>query len=216
MLDDILRKAAPLRTAAEALRTVPPRAVDVSVDLGGGRWLRGTVPEVYGDRLVPVHYSRLGAKHRLASWVWLLALTASDDDRNWTAHTLGRPTNSRSRATHGESLLGPLDHTALDVLRDLVALRDAGLRDPLPVPLKTSLRYARARRAHADVPDALEKAGYEWSSRFGGDRDVRRGPPHLGPGREPARVWGWRRARVRTSPARPRASVPWRCASGAR
>jgi exodeoxyribonuclease V gamma subunit len=57
------------------------------------------------------------------------------------------------------------------VLRDLVALRDAGLRDPLPVPLKTSLRYARARRAHADVPDALEKAGYEWSSRFGGDRD---------------------------------------------
>ncbi len=139
---------------------------------GGGRSLRGTVPEVYGDRLVPVHYSRLGAKHRLASWVWLLALTASDDDRSWTAHTLGRPTNSRSRATHGESLLGPLDHTAQGVLRDLVALRDAGLRDPLPVPLKTSLRYARARRAHADVPDALEKAGYEWSSKFGGDRDA--------------------------------------------
>ncbi len=172
MLDDILRKAAPLRTAALELRTVPPRAVDVSVDLGDGRWLRGTVPEVYGDRLVPVHYSRLGAKHRLASWVWLLALTASDDDRNWTAHTLGRPSNSRSRDTHGVSLLGPLDHTALGLLRDLVALRDAGLRDPLPVPLKTSLRYARARRAHADVPDALEKAGYEWTSRFGGDRDA--------------------------------------------
>jgi exodeoxyribonuclease V gamma subunit len=172
MLDDILRKAAPLRAAAQELRTVPPRAVDVSVDLGGGRWLRGTVPEVYGDRLVPVHYSRIGAKHRLASWVWLLALAASDDDRNWTAHTLGRPTNSRSRDTQGVSLLGPLDHTALGVLRDLVALRDAGLRDPLPVPLKTSLRYARARRAHADVPDALEKAGYEWSSRFGGDRDA--------------------------------------------
>jgi exodeoxyribonuclease V gamma subunit len=172
MLDDILRKASPLRAAAAALRTVSRRAVDVSVDLGGGRWLRGTVPEVYGDRLVPVHYSRLGAKHRMASWVWLLALTASDDDRNWTAHTLGRPTNNRSRATHGESILGPLDHTALGVLRDLVALRDAGLRDPLPVPVKTSLRYARARRAHADVPDALEKAGYEWSSKFGGDRDT--------------------------------------------
>ncbi|WP_151083770.1 exodeoxyribonuclease V subunit gamma [Nocardioides cynanchi] len=172
MLDDILRKAAPLRTAAAELRTVPPRAVDVSVDLGGGRWLRGTVPEVYGDRLVPVHFSRLGAKHRLASWVWLLALSASDDDRNWTAHTLGRPTNSRSRDTHGTSLLGPLDHTALEVLRDLVALRDAGLREPLPVPLKTSLRYARARRARADVADALEKAGYEWSSSFGGDRDA--------------------------------------------
>jgi exodeoxyribonuclease V gamma subunit len=171
MLDGILRGAAPLRAAAEGLRTAPARAVDVSVDLGGGRWLRGTVPEVYGDRLVPVHYSRLGGKHRLASWVWLLALSASDGDRNWTAHTLGRPTNSRSRETHGTSLLGPLDHTALDALRDLVVLRDTGLRDPLPVPLKTSLRYARARRAHADVPDALEKAAYEWTSAYGGDRD---------------------------------------------
>jgi exodeoxyribonuclease V gamma subunit len=180
MLDGILRTAAPLRAAALELRTVPPRAVDVSVDLGEGRWLRGTVPEVYGDRLVPVHYSRLGARHRLVSWVWLLALTASDDDHNWTAHTLGRPTNSRSRDTHGTSLLGPLDHTALDVLRDLVALRDTGLREPLPVPLKTSLRYARARRAHADVPDALEKAGYEWTSKFGGERD----------GAAALRMWG--------------------------
>jgi exodeoxyribonuclease V gamma subunit len=180
MLDAILHRAAPLRTAAAALRTVEPRAVDVSVDLGGGRWLRGTVPEVYGDRLVPVHYSRLGAKHRLASWVRLLALAASDDDRSWTAHTLGRPTNGRSRETHATSLLGPLDHTARDVLRDLVALRDAGLREPLPLPLKTSLRYARARRAHADVPDALEKAGYEWTSAFGGDRD----------GEAAVRVWG--------------------------
>ena len=99
MLDDILRKAAPLRAAAEALRTVPPRAVDISVDLGGGRWLRGTVPEVYGDRLVPVHYSRLGAKHRLASWVWLLALTASDDDRNWTAHAPPMASRCWARST---------------------------------------------------------------------------------------------------------------------
>jgi exodeoxyribonuclease V gamma subunit len=171
MLDGILRTAAPLRDAAAGLRTVPPRAVDVSVDLGGGRWLRGTVPEVYGDRLVPVHYSRLGGRHRLASWVWLLALSASDPDRNWTASTVGRPTNSRSRDTHATSLLGPLDHTAPEVLGDLVVLRDTGLRDPLPVPLKTSLRYARARRAHADVPDALEKAAYEWTSAYGGDRD---------------------------------------------
>ena len=71
----------------------------------------GTVPEVYGDRLVSVTYSRLGAKHRLASWVRLLALAASDDDRNWTAHTIGRP-HSRSRDAVAASLLGPLDHTA--------------------------------------------------------------------------------------------------------
>jgi exodeoxyribonuclease V gamma subunit len=180
MLDDIVNKALPLRDAGLERRTVEPRSVDVSVDLGNGRWLRGTVPEVYGDRLVPVHYSRLGAKHCITSWLWLLALTASDDDRSWTAHTLGRPANSRSREHLAASLLGPLDHTAPEVLRDLVALRDQGLREPLPVPLKTSLRYARARRARADVPDALEKAGYEWRSKFGGERD----------GDAVLRIWG--------------------------
>src|SRR6185312_13702606 len=134
MLGQILDRAGPLQQAAAELRLTPPRAVDVAVDLGGGRRLVGTVPEVYGDRLVPVHYSRLGAKHRLASWVHLLALAASDDDHSWTAHTLGRP-HSRSREAFAVSLLGPLDHTAIDVLRDLVVLRDHGLRAPLPLPL---------------------------------------------------------------------------------
>jgi exodeoxyribonuclease V gamma subunit len=152
----------------------------VAVDLGGGRRLVGTVPEVYGDRLVPVTYSRLGAKHRIESWVWLLALTAADGDRNWTAHTIGRP-HSRSRDTVATSVLGPLDHAALDVLRDLVELRGRGLRAPLPLPLKASLGYARARRARADVPDALVKAGYDWrDSRFPGEQS------------EPAtlKIWG--------------------------
>jgi exodeoxyribonuclease V gamma subunit len=142
----------------------------VAVDLGDGRRLVGTVPEVYGDRLVPVTYSRLGAKHRIGSWLRLLVLTASDDDRNWTAHTIGRP-HSRSRDSVATSLLGPLDHTALGALLDLVALRDRGLRAPLPLPLKASLSYARARRTHADVPDALLKAGYDWrDSKFPGEQ----------------------------------------------
>jgi exodeoxyribonuclease V gamma subunit len=180
MLGTIIDRAGPLRDAAADRRTSSPRAVDVAVDLGGGRRLVGTVPEVYGDRLVPVHYSRLGAKHRLASWVHLLALAASDDDHSWTAHTLGRP-HSRSREAVAVSLLGPLDHTAVDVLRDLVALRDHGLRAPLPLPLKASLGYARARRTRADVPDALVKAGYDWrDGKFPGEQS------------EPAalKIWG--------------------------
>jgi exodeoxyribonuclease V gamma subunit len=180
MLGTILDGARPLHEAAAALRTSGPEAVDVAVDLGGGRRLVGTVPGVYGDRLVPVHYSRLGAKHRIASWVQLLALTASDGDHNWTAHTLGRP-HSRSRDLVATSLLGPLDHTAREVLLDLVTLRDHGLRAPLPLPLKASLGYARARRTHADVPDALVKAGYDWrDSRFPGEQS------------EPAvlKIWG--------------------------
>jgi exodeoxyribonuclease V gamma subunit len=180
MLGQIIDRAGPLQAAAAELRVTPPRAVDVAVDLGRGRRLVGTVPEVYGDRLVPVHYSRLGAKHRIASWVQLLALTVSDDDRNWTAHTIGRP-HSRSRDAVATSFLGPLDHSARDILRDLAALRDHGLRAPLPLPLKASLGYARARRAHADVPDALVKAGYDWrDSKFPGEQS------------EPAalKIWG--------------------------
>src|SRR4051794_22475601 len=125
MLGQILDRAGPIRDAAADLRTTEPRSVDVAVDLGDGRRLVGTVPEVYGDRLVSVTYSRLGPKHRLASWVRLLSLAASDEDRSWTAHTIGRP-HSRSRDDTAVSLLGPLDHTAVDRLRDLVALRDRG------------------------------------------------------------------------------------------
>ena len=180
MLGQIVSRAEPLHAAAAALRRTPPRAVDVAVDLGGGRRLVGTVPEVYGDRLVSVTYSRLGAKHRIASWVRLLALAASDDDHSWTAHTVGRP-HSRSREETATSLLGPLDHTARETLRDLVALRDRGLRAPLPLPLKASLGYARARRTHADVADALVKAGYDWKDgKFPGEQS------------EPAalKIWG--------------------------
>jgi exodeoxyribonuclease V gamma subunit len=180
MLGQILEEARPLQSAAVDLRTGPARAVDVAVDLGDGRRLVGTVPEVYGDRLVTVTYSRLGAKHRIASWVRLLALSASDEDHSWTAYTIGRP-HSRSRDAVATSLLGPLDHTARDLLRDLVLLRDRGLRAPLPLPLKASLGYARARRSHADVPDALVKAGYDWrDGRFPGEQS------------EPAvlKIWG--------------------------
>ncbi|WGL52390.1 exodeoxyribonuclease V subunit gamma [Nocardioides sp. BP30] len=170
LLGEILEKAAPLARQALDLRTRPVRAVDIDVDLGGGRRLRGTVPGVYGDRLVPVSFSRLGATHRLQSWIQLLALAASDEDSAWTAHTVGRPTNSRSRTPVGLSQLGPLDHRAVGLLRDLVALRDSGLTEPLPFPLKASLTYARQRRTQASSDEALDKAGWDWrDGRFPGE-----------------------------------------------
>lgn len=182
ILADLVMRAEPLAEEGRRLRSRPARSVDVDVDLGDGRRLRGTVPDVHGDRLVPVHYSRLGATHRLQSWLRLLALTATDDDRSWTAHTLGRPANSRSRETFGVSLLGPLDHRAVGLLRDLVALRDAGLCEPLPLPLKASLSYARARRTNAAHDEAVVKAGWDWNDgRFPGECS------------EPAHVLAWGR-----------------------
>ena len=162
LLTDLLGEVTPIAGAARDLRTRPATQVDVDVDLGGGRRLRGTVPDVFGDRLVPVSFSRLGAAHRLTSWLRLLALASSDEERSWTAHTLGRPASSRSRDAVGTSLLGPLDHTARDLLGDLVAMRDRGLCEPLPLPLKASFAYAKLRRTKGTVDEALRKAGWDW------------------------------------------------------
>jgi exodeoxyribonuclease V gamma subunit len=182
LLQGIVDRARPLAAEALRLRTVEAGAVDVDLDLGGGRRLRGTVSDVYGDRVVPVSYSRLGATHRLQSWLRLLVLTGSDPDRNWTAHTLGRPTNSRSRESHSLSLLGPLDdYTALDLVRGLVRLRDRGLCEPLPLPLKASFAYARQRRTRATHDEAVAKAGWDWKDgRFPGEQSE---AAHV-------RVWG--------------------------
>ncbi|CAB4728170.1 unannotated protein [freshwater metagenome] len=170
VLGDLLRRAEPLAVEGRRMRTLEPRAVEVDVDLGDGRRLRGTVAQVYGDRLVPVHYSRLGASHRMEAWVQLLALAATDDDRAWSAHAIGRPTSSRGGAALASSQLGPLDHRAPALLRDLVALREIGLAAPLPLPLKSSLAYARARRTHAPVEQALDKVRWDWEDgRFPGE-----------------------------------------------
>ena len=89
-LQEIVDNLKGLVTQTAPLRQGTPRALDVDIDLGGGRRLTGTVTSVFGNRLVSVSYSSLAAKHRLRSWVDLLALSAGHPDENWTAHALGR------------------------------------------------------------------------------------------------------------------------------
>jgi exodeoxyribonuclease V gamma subunit len=125
--------------AANGLRQGASRTLDVDIDLGGGRRLTGTVSSVFGNRIVNVAFSRLAAKHRLQSWVDLLALSVGHPDESWTAHTLGR-----GRAGIARALTGPLDHRASDWLRDLVDIYDRGMREPLPLPVKTACAYAEA------------------------------------------------------------------------
>ena len=43
-----------------------------------------------GDVLLTTTYSRVSAKHRLAAWVRLLALTATRPERELSAATIGR------------------------------------------------------------------------------------------------------------------------------
>jgi exodeoxyribonuclease V gamma subunit len=157
----------PLVAATAAVRAEPERSVDVSVDLPGGP-VPGTVGSVHGDALVRVVYSRLGPKHRLRAWVQLLALAAARPDTGWTAVTVGRG----AKGTVQRSTLGPLPAgVARAALADLVALREQGLRAPLPVAVRTSATYAAARRTMT-VANALAKADQDWTGgSFPGEQD---------------------------------------------
>jgi exodeoxyribonuclease V gamma subunit len=110
-----------------------------------------------------VTYSRLSARHRLAVWVRLLALTAAHPDRAFEAVTVGR---ARSGAPDGTRIavarirpIGP-ERARLGLER-LVDLWDRGMREPLPLACLTSAAYAAARAADADAEKAARDA---WES----------------------------------------------------
>lgn len=163
-LSAVVAKVQPLYGAAVQLRDgAQPRAVDVDVDLGDGRRLRGTVGDLFGNRRVSVTYSNLGAKQRMAGWLDALALAAGHSDESWTVHSLGK-----HRSGGQIAMVPPLaEHEATDWLRVMVEIRDAGLAEPLPLPLKTSLALAQELRISGDPTAADAKALREWqSSRF--------------------------------------------------
>ena len=165
--------------AAEARqhRRADGRAYDVDIDLGGGRRLTGTVSPVYGERLVSVTYSKLDGKHLLESWIPLLALLAHDPDRDWSAVCIGRQKRGTAPRVEG---LGRPDGDAVEVLRELVAIYDAGRREPLPLPIKTSYAWAAARHCG---DDPMREAQYRWRS---SDR-------YPAEDQEPAHVRAWGR-----------------------
>ncbi|WP_068177392.1 exodeoxyribonuclease V subunit gamma [Mycobacterium sp. UM_CSW] len=177
---EIRDQAALLATAARRHRRADARAYDVDVELGPGRRLTGTVSPVYGDRLVSVTYSRLDGKHLLESWIPLLALIAHDPGRDWTAVCLGRARRGTTPRVEG---LGRPAGDPVDVLRELVAIYDAGRREPIPLPVKTSYAWAAARHCG---DDPVREAEYRWKSgNYPGENEA---PAHV-------RAWG-RNARL--------------------
>ena len=126
-----------------------PRAVDVDVDLGGGRRLRGTVTGLYGERIVIATFSRLGPRQWLEAWIPLLALCATHPGRHWSAGAIGKGEKGRYGAPDQEVArvaFASVDG-ATDLLRDLVAMYDAGQCEPLPLPLKTGHAWASSTPA---------------------------------------------------------------------
>ena len=124
-----------------------PERHEVDALLPGEIRLTGTIAQVRGEHLTRIGFSRLSAKHRLAAWLELLALTATDPSRPWRAVVVG---------ARGRSVLGPVSGSwATQVVADLVTLRRTGLREPLPFAARTSAHYAVLR--HAGQPLAREQ-----------------------------------------------------------
>lgn len=161
LLTEVRTDVVPVVEAASTHLVAPARSVDVTLTLPDGRQLAGTVTGVRGDTLVRTVFSRLAAKHRLRAWVQLLALAVAEPDGAWTAVTIGRGPGTSPRAAMSV-LTAPDGPTARAVLADLVALGDAALREPLPLPTKTACAYARSRHAHDEVGQALDTADKQW------------------------------------------------------
>ncbi len=160
-LDEVLGEVGPLVDRTAALVGPDRRTVDVVVPLASGRELRGTVAGVHGTSVVSVGYSRLGARPQLTVWIALLALTAAHPERAWTAIAVGRGDPGQPRS----ATFGPLDQAqALGYLEQLVDLYDRGLREPLPLPLKTSVEYAGAMTKLDGPDEAAFRARRAWTS----------------------------------------------------
>ncbi|MEJ7824656.1 MAG: exodeoxyribonuclease V subunit gamma [Solirubrobacteraceae bacterium] len=144
-----------------------PSSIDVRLTLGEGRWLLGTVGDVRGDVLLTVTYSRVAAKHRIAAWVRLLALTAAHPQRPFEAITIGRSGAPGGVSTARIAPLGGDEDTrrelALGHLATLSDLHDRGMREPLALYCATSAAYAQASVRGGEPAAAAGKA---WTSRY--------------------------------------------------
>jgi exodeoxyribonuclease V gamma subunit len=162
-----------------------PRSVECNVHVPDGPLLTGTVSGVRGHVLLSVTYSRLSARHRIAAWVRLLALTAAHPGEPFEAVTVGR---ARSGAEFGDVSVARIQQLgrdpearrarALAQLRELIDLHARGMREPLPIPCLTAAAYATALVAGRD-PEAAETAAEgAWKSGWRFDREDRE-PEHL-------------------------------------
>ncbi|CCQ15744.1 Exodeoxyribonuclease V gamma subunit [Rhodococcus sp. AW25M09] len=165
-MSDIRQIVGIIADAAAPFHAGPAETTDVAVDLGDGRRLTGTVTGIHDRVLARSSYSRLAAKHRLAAWVRLLAVAASEPGE-WNAVTIGRA--SGMRPPRRSRLTAPRDPVAS--LRELVELRDRGLASPLPISTGTASAYAEKRFGGGSIEDGYDSATWAWRGDFGDGTD---------------------------------------------
>lgn len=178
VIDDVSATALAIRDVAESLgacgRTTS-REIDLEVDPASSRpragqpsrhrpvAVVGTVGGVAGALSAVTSYSSVAAKHRLAAWIRLVALSAAHPDTPWQTAAVGR------RKRGGQAVVyGPIDGspdrrraTALAHLATLVDLRDRGLCEPIPLPCDTAAAWAGARRRNRNPESAAQRS---WES----------------------------------------------------
>ena len=162
-LDELMAEARLLVEEAAREGAGDPGAAEVDLVLPDGRRLVGSVPDVCGDRIRTVTFSRLGPRPRLAAWVRLLALAAARPGEPVEAVAIGRrrpDARGRSRVSVARIAGVPMS-AALEHLRVLVDLHDRGMREPLPLYAATSAAYAAAASRSRDAREAARKA---WES----------------------------------------------------
>jgi exodeoxyribonuclease V gamma subunit len=168
VLDEVEDTVDRLVRVARPIHELPGRTIDVAVDLGDGRLLGGTVPDVHDDAVVRTTFSRLAPKHRIGAWVRVLALAATERHQGWRAITIGR--GRFGRPAWRSLLTPPHGVAAQEILRDLADLRDAGLAEPLPIAPAASAVYAERRCQGTPAEEARAAAAQEFLGGPGGPK----------------------------------------------
>ncbi|NYJ03272.1 exodeoxyribonuclease V gamma subunit [Nocardioides thalensis] len=160
-LREIATSAQQVVTKALQHRTDNPVTTDVTLDLGDGRRLTGRVPDLHGDTLLRVTYSRLGAKHALTTWLDLLALQASEP---------GFDVRGVVVAKDRLGIIKPVDpDLARSTLAAWAAARHDGLQGLCHLPLETGRAWALGRGNRSTAwKNAMKK--WQWD-RFRAERD---------------------------------------------
>jgi exodeoxyribonuclease V gamma subunit len=173
VVDGVLPTAAAIAAVATAAVDQGFDASSIQVDVTvAGTALVGTVPDVVGDVVRSVTFSRVAPRHRLASWVRLLAATASHPGRPLRAVTVGRG----PRGTVAEvTVPAPGADRAVTVLEALVDLHRRGLCEPLPLFGETSAAWAAARCRDRPAGAAARR---QWESTWDWEREDR-DPEHV-------------------------------------
>jgi exodeoxyribonuclease V gamma subunit len=151
IFDRVVPDVQSVAAAAAAHDDVEPVSMDVNITLADGTRIVGTVPQVRGDVICAVSFSRLGPHPRLQAWLRLLALTVGHPDRTFSAFTVGRIRDGGPPRTDVSvariDVLGAdaaaRQRTAARYLGELLDLYRRGMREPVPIYCRTTAAWAR-------------------------------------------------------------------------